>query len=138
MYSGGFLPPSGPFMGFPPGADYFPDINSCGRSPQAYTNAVVNRGGPLGPISPGAGMIPFPPTAAPYLGISGAGSPPPAPPMMMPPPDAFRHGGMGESEQEGVPSWLGNPVFRWGLYALAAVAIWKLGFNLILKDLFRR
>ena len=137
MYSGGYLPPSGPFMGFPPGADSFPDINSCGRSPLAYTNAVVNRGGPLGPISPGAGMIPFPPTAAPYMGgVQGGGPAIATPPMMPPPPDMFRHGG--EESEGGAPSWLGNPLFRWGLYALAAVAVWKLGLNLIMKDLFRR
>lgn len=135
MYSGGYLPPGGPFMGFPPGADSFPDINSCGRNPLAYTNAVVNRGGPLGPMSSGAGMIPFPPTAAAYMGgVQGGGGAPIAPPMM-PPPDFFRHGG---GEAEGAPSWLGNPLFRWGLYTLAAVAVWKLGLGLILKDLFRR
>jgi hypothetical protein len=133
MYSGGFLPPSGPFTGFPPGSDYFPDINSCGRNPQAYTNAIINRGGPLGPMLPNQGMIPYPPTTPPYT--PGMAAPvAPQQPMMIPA-DRF-HQSEG-SEEGGVPSWLSNPVFRWSLYALAAVAVWKLGMNLIVKDLFR-
>lgn len=135
MYSGGFLPPYGPFAGFPPGSDYFPDINSCGRNPQAYTNAVINRGGPLGPMLPNQGMVPFPPTIPPFTpGISTPAAPPAHPPMMFMP-DQFHQE---ETSVQESPSWLNNPVFRWSLYALAAVGIWKLGVNLILRDLFKR
>ena len=132
MYSGGFLPPYGPFVGFPPGSDTFPDINSVGRNPQAYTNAIINRGGPLGPMLPNQGMIPYPPTIPPSTPGMGAPNAATHPPIMFMP-DQFQHE---ESVQE-APSWLNNPVFRWSLYALAAVGIWKLGLNIISRNLFR-